>query len=60
MSNPAYQSTSVSALRSFNSFDPRSLPDSCPVEMRSRIISSQQFSTKAKEARQRLLNICLS
>jgi HK97 family phage prohead protease len=64
VTNPAYSSSSVSAVQQLNSQPladswegPRSLPSTCPAEFRSRIIESQQFSSKAKEARQRLFSL---
>src|SRR5579862_3180438 len=67
VTNPAYSSSSVSAVPEFNSepldggsWAPRSLPSTCPAEFRSRIIESQQFTSKARETRQKLFSICLS
>jgi phage head maturation protease len=59
--SPAYGSTSLSTVPS-QPFDdgPRSLPQTCPLEMRSQILSARQFSSKAKQARQRLFSLILS
>jgi hypothetical protein len=69
---PAYSSTSVSAVPLFNSLDtqaldatwagptPRMLPATCPLEMRSKIISAYQQSSKARTKRERLLNFILA
>jgi phage head maturation protease len=47
--------------RAMRDYFPAQFPTSMPVELRSRIITANvKQSSRAREARQRLLNICLS
>jgi HK97 family phage prohead protease len=64
---PAYPSTSVSAVSNFDAQSlatgvgsSRCLPETCPVEFRSKILAAQTHWSKSQESRRRLLDIVLS
>lgn len=69
VASPAYQGTSVSSMnphsvssmpRSMMDYFPQGVPQSFPVEVRSRIMSSQSPSSRAALARQRAIALMLS